>query len=130
MEDDEHLQDRHSSYAHLARLLREAVEVFGQRTLFAKVKKFFHCVEKELMFRQTCGYFNMPTSTSINYETVINLDFAKGIVLQFVDNNTTHLNGGLRFLICHGLVIIHMNMKCYLYQVYRHYILKQLYNVI
>lgn len=97
MEDDDHLMDRHSSYAHLARLLREAVEVFGQRTLFAKVKKFYHCVEKELMFRQTSGYFNMPTSTSVNYETVLNLGTKQGIVLQLKDNNDTHLNGGVRF---------------------------------
>lgn len=77
--------------------MREAVEVFGTRTLFSKTKKFYHCVDSELMFKQTSGYFNMPTSTSVNYETVINLQKKQGVILQLRDNNDTHINGGVRF---------------------------------
>eukprot|EP01083_Nonionella_stella_P266269 900974_1 len=72
-ESDHQLRERHSQYANWARLLREAVECWGDSlgdTTQTRTS-FYHGISKKMIFDRFSQRFCCPTSTTLQYETAI-----------------------------------------------------------
>lgn len=63
-ETDGALKRRHSAFAHQSRLLRELVEVFGNRMKYCSVSTFYHGISADLIFEGTSFKLSGPMSTT------------------------------------------------------------------
>eukprot|EP01083_Nonionella_stella_P022202 61421_1 len=82
------LIEKHSNYAHLARLLRECIECFvryihpDQGNMDACVRKYYHGIRKQSEFPSMVVRINTPISTSAAYEVAMGFALPNGMVLQ------------------------------------------------
>eukprot|EP01084_Bolivina_argentea_P134893 237798_1 len=75
------IKQRHSNYYWWAKLLREAVECYGNEINTSTVKCFWHGISAPMVFKSTIATFNCPTSTTTEMEVASNFS-TKGIILQ------------------------------------------------
>eukprot|EP01083_Nonionella_stella_P174865 607298_1 len=72
-ERDDEIKERHSHYANWAKLLREAVECWGD-ALWETIQTrsaFYHGISKKMIFDWFDQRFCCPTSTTLQYETAM-----------------------------------------------------------
>eukprot|EP01084_Bolivina_argentea_P259899 438740_1 len=82
-ETDDSIKNRHSHFAHLARLLTESCYMYGT---LANPKSgthtFWHGINCKLIFNKCVAVFVGPTSTSCSREVTINFAKDKGVLIQ------------------------------------------------
>ena len=84
-EDVDDVIARHSSFANLARLLRESVEVFGTEVnTKCEYKSFYHGINSKLtLFNRSFSSYAGPLSTSTNYQVILNfVTNNKGLIIE------------------------------------------------
>eukprot|EP01084_Bolivina_argentea_P149206 260686_1 len=72
-EDDNILLQRHSQYAHWAKYLREALDLWGTNFFESKACKpvFYHGLSSKMLFGGYNQHFCSPTSTTLQYSTAV-----------------------------------------------------------
>ena len=90
-ESDETLKKRHQLFANWARLMREAVEVFGTHLSKApNYKLFYHGITKRMVFSGFCQRFCGPTSCTLSLDIAVGFanqsEYGDGIVIS-INNN-------------------------------------------
>eukprot|EP01084_Bolivina_argentea_P156386 272552_1 len=91
------VKKRHYIFANWARLLRETIEAYGQATIDAKSKTYFHGTSF-LLFDEFDAAFCGPTSCSPQIEVAMMFTNSNnGIILQFEDSGCW---GNVMFLNC------------------------------
>eukprot|EP01083_Nonionella_stella_P289688 985838_1 len=79
-ESKESILKRHSTFYFLAKYLNEAVNDYG---VDSKRSKFYHGINKELLFSKTCDIsIYCPLSTSSSYAVAINFATSSGIIIE------------------------------------------------
>merc|ERR1719464_834078 len=66
-ETDRSLKRRHSAFAHQARLLRELVECFGNNMDDCPVTRFYHGINRNMIFKSTDFKLCGPLSTTSDF---------------------------------------------------------------
>eukprot|EP01084_Bolivina_argentea_P159530 277826_1 len=81
-ESDDELKQRHSNYYWFGKLLREAVEVFGN-VLVDDGLALYHGIDHPLYFTKMIAKFYAPTSTSKNRDIAARFAGDGGMILEF-----------------------------------------------
>eukprot|EP01083_Nonionella_stella_P005185 15036_1 len=88
---DVQLNEKHRNYHHLAKLLRENVEVFGSNNIALKNVSLYHGVALDSQFSSLDICFNGPLSSTTSYEVAAGFAMGakdgEGMVLEFTLND-------------------------------------------
>ena len=77
------MKQRHSSFVHLGRHLKEVVRYYGEFTNNdSKIKYFWHGVDCKLLFDSVSAVFKSPTSTSSVREVCLNFTKNDGLLVK------------------------------------------------
>eukprot|EP01084_Bolivina_argentea_P155517 271006_1 len=82
-ESDSSMKQRHSYYAHWARLLCETVEVFVNTQFYTRITQFYHNTNCRLYFNDIYASLYTPTSMTRSLQVSACYANPKGLLLQF-----------------------------------------------
>eukprot|EP01084_Bolivina_argentea_P299109 515564_1 len=86
---DENLSDlieRHSNYHHFAKYLKESVLVFSQLYMNSNIKRFYHGINKEMVFKSMAEPIYGPLSTTCSWTVAVGFSCNTGLIVDMVPN--------------------------------------------
>eukprot|EP01084_Bolivina_argentea_P000586 1100_1 len=86
-ETDVALKKRHSNYFHLAKFIRECVEIFGTKIHDGTYKHFYHGIDQVMLFQQLSAFIYGLLSTSAAINVAIKFANNTGMVVEFYPHN-------------------------------------------
>eukprot|EP01084_Bolivina_argentea_P000687 1269_1 len=81
-ETDLELKHRHSYYFYVAKLIREAVELFGTKVNDGTIRSFYHGIDDIMYFSQVSAFIYGVLSTSSSIEIAIQFSRNTGMVVE------------------------------------------------
>ena len=77
---------RHCNFYHLARCIKEAIEVFGTEYLYGDNDKVYHGINQQMTFEATSAVIGSPLSTSIDEMVAIQFSNKNGLIVELIPN--------------------------------------------
>eukprot|EP01084_Bolivina_argentea_P260586 440106_1 len=80
----EEIKERHSNYYHLAKYIKESVEVFGTEYDDGVIKTMYHGIQNELVFDSMAAQVFSPLSTTYSWNVAIQFSSNTGLIVELV----------------------------------------------
>eukprot|EP01084_Bolivina_argentea_P194680 334059_1 len=82
VENDNSLKQRNSNFYFLSKYINEAVNIYSKQSKDVDMMRFYHGIDKEMIFNSMKGFMYQPLSTTSVYEVAINFSMNSGMVVE------------------------------------------------